>query len=136
MATLILFTYIGCDADFTSLVRQGYYTEAERSVYLPGRISGQAIVNVVFALPIICFAVIPWTANRIKSDKLNWTTIGVRTLIAWLTLSLLGWAWSFGGVNASYFFTQILPTTAGIIVICGLPIPIAALAFTSHRRHF
>ena len=61
MVGLALVTYIECYADFTSLVQQGYYTEAERAAYLPGRFVGQSIVELVFLLPAISFVVVPLT---------------------------------------------------------------------------
>src|SRR5947209_1899237 len=81
MAGLALLTYIECYADFTSLVQQGYYTEAERAVYLPRRVVGQAIVKLVFLLPAISFVVVPLTTWLIKWGRLTFRDIGLLAII-------------------------------------------------------
>src|SRR5579884_2096442 len=90
MAGLALLTYIECYADFTSLVQQGYYTEAERAVYLPRRAVGQAIVELVFVLPAISFVVVPLTTLLINRRRLTFKDIGQLAILGWLALSLVG----------------------------------------------
>src|SRR5438034_9201053 len=48
MAGLALLTYIETDAHFTWLIEHGYYTEAQRPVYLPRRVIGNVILLLVF----------------------------------------------------------------------------------------
>lgn len=135
MASLAVLTYLACDADFTALVEQGYYTEAQRPVYLPRRVVGQATVELVFLLPIIAFLVIPLTISLIKRDRLSVKEIGYRGLVAWLLLSGIGWVFSHTVVTPPYSFLSFLQSTAVPVLLYGLPIPLAALWFFSpeHR---
>src|SRR5690606_33553710 len=50
---LAVLSYVDGDATFTDLIQQGYYTEAERSLYLPQRVVGSAILTLIFVLPAI-----------------------------------------------------------------------------------
>jgi hypothetical protein len=77
MIGLALLSYIECYADFTSLVEQGYYNEAERAVYLPGRFVGQAVVELVFVLPAISFVVVPLTTWLIRTGRLTFRDTAV-----------------------------------------------------------
>jgi hypothetical protein len=126
MAALALVTYIECYADFTSLVQQGYYTEAERAVYLPRRVVGQAIVELVFLLPAISFVVVPLTTWLIKRGRLTFRDIGLLAITGWFALSLVGWILSLG-ITPPYSFPAILESTAIPVLLYGLPIPVAAI---------
>lgn len=130
---LALLTYIRCNTVFTSLVQEGYYTEAQRSLYLPGRVVGQAVVNLVFVLPAICFVIIPLTTRLIKKSRLTFKRIGLYTAVGWLALSLVGWLWNLMSIIPPYSLLSFLKSTAAPILICGLPIPIAALLFFAPR---
>lgn len=124
MAGLALLTYVETNANFTSLIQQGYYTESERPVYLPRRVVGQALVNLVFVLPLICFVVVPLTTRLIRTGRLGLGEIGLRTVIGWIALSFVGWI-----LVPAYSLPDFLRSTAVPILIYGLPIPIAALLF-------
>lgn len=121
MLGLALLSYIYGYADFTELIREGYYTEAERPVYLPGRLVGRAIVDLVFVLPAICFVVIPLTTKLIRKHRLTWVGIGLRALAGWAGLLVVGYLMSSSALFA------LLADTALPVLIYGLPIPIAAL---------
>lgn len=125
MVGLALVTYVDGDADFTSLVQQGYYTEAERSIYLPRRLVGQAIVTLIFLLPAICFVVVPLTAWLIRRGRLTFKDIGQFAIMGWLVLSLAGWLVSFG-MTPRYSLLSFLVSTPIAVVLYGLPIPVAA----------
>lgn len=128
MAGLSLLTYVECYADFTSLVQQGYYTEAERELYLPRRVVGQATVTLVFLLPAISFGVVPLTTWLIRKGLLTFKDIGLLAIIGWFALSLLGWVFA-----PSNSFLSFLKATAIPVLLYGLPIPVAALWFVSRR---
>jgi hypothetical protein len=127
IAGLALLTYIECYADFTSLVQQGYYTEAQRAVYLPGRVVGQAIVELVFLFPAISFVVVPLTIWLIRRGRLTFKGIGLFAIIGWLVLLLVGWIFSYTVVTPPYSFPSLLQSTAIPVLLYGLPIPVAAL---------
>lgn len=125
MGGLALYTYIECYADFTALVQQGYYTEAERAVYLPGRAVGQAIVELVFVLPAISFVVVPLTTWLIGRGRLTFKEIALLASIGWVALSLVGSIFYFA--LTPYSFLTFLESTAIPVVLYGLPIPLAAI---------
>jgi hypothetical protein len=127
MAGLALLTYIECYADFTSLVQQGYYTEAQRAVYLPGRVVGQAIVELVFLLPAISFVVVPLTTWLIRRARLTFRGIGLFAIIGWFALSLVAWVFNFATITPPYSFPYFLESTAIPVLLYGLPIPVAAI---------
>ncbi|RYE68396.1 MAG: hypothetical protein EOP17_06245 [Rhizobiaceae bacterium] len=127
MAGLALLTYIECYADFTSLIQQGYYTEAERGLYLLRRVVGQAIVTLVFLLPAISFGVVPLTTWLIRRGRLTFKDIGLFVIIGWFALSLVGWVFNFAIITPPYSFPSFLGSTAIPVLLYGLPIPVAAL---------
>lgn len=127
MAGLALLTYIQCYADFTSLVQQGYYTEAERAVYLPSRVAGQATVELAFLLPAISFVVVPLTTSLIRRGRLTFKGIGLLAIIGWFALSLLGWIFNLTTVIPPYSLPSFLASTFIPVLLHALPIPIAAL---------
>jgi hypothetical protein len=134
MAGLALLDYIECYADFTSLVQQGYYTEAERAVYLPGRVVGQAIVDLVILLPAISFVVIPLTTRLVRSGRLTFYEIGRGGIIGWVALSLVGWILNPATVTPPYSFASFLVSNAMSVMLYGLPIPVAALWLLPRQR--
>src|SRR6266542_550519 len=111
MAGLALLTYIECYADFTSLVQQGYYTEAQRAVYLPRRVVGQAIVELVFLLPAIAFVVVSLTTLLIRRGRLTFKGIGLFAIIGWFALSIVGWVFNFATITPPYSFPSFLEST-------------------------
>lgn len=127
MIGLALVTYIECYADFTSLVRQGFYTEAERAAYLAGRFVGQSIVELVFLLPAISFVVVPLTTWLIRRGRLTLKGIGLLAVIGWFALSLVGWILNFAIITPPYSFPAVLESTAIPVLLYGLPIPVAAI---------
>lgn len=127
MIGLALVTYIECYADFTSLVQQGYYTEAERAAYLPGRFVGQSIVELVFLLPTISFVVVPFTTWLIRRDRLTFKNIGLFAIVGWFALSLVGWILSLAIITPPYSFAAFLESTAIPVLLYALPIPVAAI---------
>jgi len=133
MAGLALLTYIECDADFTSLIQEGYYTEAQRPIYLPRRVVGQAIVSLVFVLPLICFAVVPITTRLIRTSRLTLGRIGLRLVIGWVALSFAGWLLSLN-LTPPYALLDLLKSTVVPSLIYGLPIPVAALLLLPRQR--
>jgi hypothetical protein len=135
MIGLALVTYIECYADFTSLVQQGYYTEAERAAYLPGRFVGQSIVELVFLLPAIAFVVVPLTTWLIKRGRLTLKGIGLLAIIGWFALSLVGWIVNLAIIIPPYSFPAFLESTAIPVLLYGLPIPIAAIWLLRPRSH-
>ena len=134
MIGLALLTYIECYADFTSLVEQGYYNEAERAVYLPGRFVGQAVVELVFVLPAISFVVVPLTTWLIRTGRLTFRDTALFAIIGWLALSLVGWILSLG-ITPPYSFPAILESTAMPVLLYGLPIPVMAIWLLRPQRH-
>ncbi|MBV9529313.1 hypothetical protein [Sphingomonas sp.] len=128
MMGLALLTYVYCYADFTSLVSLGYYTEAERPVYLPGRVVGQAVVELVFVLPAICLIVIPLTTRLIRNRRLTWSSIGLRAIAGWIVLLLLG------SLMSPESLLALLTDTVPPVLIYGMPIPIAALLLLPNNR--
>jgi hypothetical protein len=133
MSGMALLTYTECEADFTSLVHDGYYTEAQRPVYLPGRIEGQVILNLVFVLPLICCGVIPWTARLVSTGRLRLGGIAIRAMIGWLVLSFIGWLFNLGFIVPPYPLLHSLTSAVISVLIYGLPVPLAAL-WLSHRN--
>jgi len=131
MLCVALLTYFESAANFSSLIEKGRYTEAQRSEYMPGRILMQAVLNLVFVLPAISFAVIPMTVKVAKANRLTLRLIGFRTLVAWLTLTLIGWAAFLHNVSPRALLVFALATLIPV-VISAVPIPVAALV--SRRR--
>jgi hypothetical protein len=129
MVGLALLTYIESYADFTSLVQQGYYTEAQRAVYLPGRVVGNAIVQLVFLLPVISFVVVPLTTWLIRRNRLAFKGIGLLAILGWFALSLLGWVLNVATITPPYPFPSFLESMAIPVLLYGLPIPVAAFWF-------
>jgi hypothetical protein len=127
MAGLALLTYIECYADFTSLVQQGYNTEAERAVYLPRRVVGQAIVELVFSLPAISFLVVPLTTWLIRRGRLTFKGIGLLAIVGWFALSLAGWIFNLTTIIPPYSLPSFLASTVIPVLLYALPIPVAAL---------
>ncbi len=127
MGGLALLTYIECYADFTSLVQQGYYAEAQRAAYLPGRVVGQAIVELVFLLPVLSFVVVPLTTWLIRMGRLTFKGIGLFAIVGWFALSLMGWVFNFATITPPYSFPSFLESTAIPVLLYGLPIPVAAI---------
>lgn len=124
---LAVLTYITSDATFTELIRQGYYTEAERSLYLPRRIVGSAILNSVFVLPAISFVVVPLTARLGRKRRLTLKWIALYAFAGWLVLSLFGWFLSAGSMVDPFSPTYVMGYTATLVATYGLPIPLMAL---------
>jgi hypothetical protein len=129
MAGLALLTHTERAANFTWLVEHGYYTESQRPVYLPRRVVGQAIVNLVFVLPATCFIVIPCTMRLIRTRRLTLGAIGLRAVIGWIALSLVGWLLNLRTIVPPYELSVFLKSTVVPVLIYGLPIPLAALWF-------
>ena len=130
---LIALAYINGDATFTDLVNQGYYTEAERSLYLPRRVVGSAILTLVIALPAISFIVVPLTARLIRKGRLTLKWIAGYALVSWFILSLLSLLSSARTMVDPFTLTYVMGCTATPVIIYGLPIPLIALLFL--RRH-
>ena len=129
MLALAVLSYVNGDATFTELIRQGYYTEAERPLYLPRRIVGAAILNLVFVLPAISFIVVPLTVRLIKKNRLTLKWIARYALAGWLVLLLLGWLLSAGTMVDPFNLVYVMGYTATPVAIYGLPIPFMALLF-------
>ena len=124
---LVFLTYINSEQTFTELIRQGYYIEAERSLYLPRRIVGSAILNSVFVLPAISFVVVPLTARLVRKGRLTLKWIGLHVLAGWLALSVLGWFLSVGSMVDPFSLIYAMGYTASPMAIYGLPIPLVVL---------
>ena len=133
MISLALLTYIESNTAFTSLIQQGYYTEAERAIYLPERVVGQAIVILVLLLPAISFGVVPLTIWFIKRGRLTFKDIGMFLIIGWFALSLVGWIFSFAILTPPYSFPSFLGCTAIPVILYGSPIPVASIYFFRPR---
>lgn len=127
MIGLAALVYIECDADFTSLVQQGYYTEAERATYLPRRVVGQAIVELVFVLPAISFVVVPLTTRLIRRGGLTLKAIGLLAAVGWFSLSVLGWTINLTTITPPFSLASFLESTAIPVVLYALPVPVAAI---------
>jgi hypothetical protein len=134
IAGLALLTYIECYADFTSLVQQGYYTEAQRPMYLPGRVVGQGIVELVFLLPAVSFVVVPLTTWLIRKGRLTFKGVGLFAIIGWFALSLVGWIFNLAIITPPYSFPYFLESTALSVLLYGLPIPVAAIWLLPPKR--
>jgi hypothetical protein len=130
---LAVLSYIDGNATFTDLIEQGYYTEAERSLYLPRRVVGSAILTMVFVLPAISFIVVPLTARLIRKGRLTLKWIALYAIVSWLVLSLLGLLLSARTMVDPFALTAVMGYTAIPVLIYGLPIPLMALLFL--RRH-
>ena len=125
-AGLALTTYVICDADFTDLVRQGHYAEAERAIYLPRRTIGQLIVNLMFALPIVAFIVIPWTRRVVADRRLSLAAVGFRVVMAWTVISALAFVAGIGGRMESFDPLLYSALVTMPFFMCGLPIALVA----------
>lgn len=134
MAGLAFITYIEGYADFTSLIQQGYYTEAQRAVYLPGRLVGQAILQIVFVLPAISFVVVPLTTWLIRRDRLSFKRVGLFAVTGWLALAIVGWLINLGIIAPAYSLPSFLISTAAPVLLYGLAIPIAAIWLLPSKR--
>jgi len=134
MAGLALLTYIESYADFTSLVQQGYYTEAQRAIYLPGRLVGQAILQLVFVLPAMSFVVVPLTTWLIRRSLLSFKRVGLLAVAGWLALAIFGWLIRLGSIAPPYSLTSFLTSTAVPVLLYGLAIPIAAIWLLPPKR--
>lgn len=126
---LTLRTYAECYSDFTALIEQGYYTEAQRGIFLPGRFAAQEIVNILFVLPFICFLVIPITASMIIKDRLNLRSISIFAVFGWIAMSLVGWLFNLALIEPPYALSHFLRSAGISILAYGLPIPIGATLF-------
>jgi hypothetical protein len=135
MVGLALYTYIECYADFTSLVQQGYYTEAERAVYLPRRWVGQAIVELVFVLPAISFVVVPLTTWLIRRGRLTFKHVGLLSIIGWFTLSLVGSIFNLAIISPPDSLPDLLVSSPIPVLLYGLPIPMAAIWLLPPKGH-
>lgn len=129
MTGLVILSYVDASDDFTSLIQGGYYTEAQRPTYLPGRAVGQVILNLVFILPAICLVIVPWTVRLIRKGRLRFTAIGIRALMGWIVLSVSGWVLFRAVVVPPDTLSDFLKSAVIPVLIYGLPIPIAALFF-------
>ncbi len=132
MFCVAVLTYIESAANFSWLVEHGRYSEFHWSDYMPRRITTQAILNLVFVLPAISFAIIPMTVKLVKARRLTWRVIGLRALIGWLSLSLIGW---LGFLHSTQLRAVLVFALATLIpvAICALPIPASALLFFRRR---
>jgi hypothetical protein len=133
MIILQFLTYTATFEDFTWLVQHGYYTEAQRPVYLPRRVVGNVIVQLVFVLPPICFVVIPCTARLLRTHRLTLWAIGVRAAIGWLALIPIGWLLHRGTIIPPYSLLGSMKSDIVAVLIYGLPIPLTTLWFF-HRK--
>ena len=131
---LAALTYVNSDAMFTELIRQGYYTEAERALYLPRRVVGSAILVSVFVLPTISFVVVPLTARLIRTRRLTIKWITLYSLAGWLILLLLGWLLSAGTMVDPFSLIHVMGYTAAPVAFYGLPIPLMTLLFLRKER--
>lgn len=131
---LVVLAYINSEATFTELIRQGYYTKAERSLYLPRRIVGSAILTSVFVLPAISFVVVPLTARLVRKSRLTLKWIGIYALGGWLALSLLGWFLSAGSMVDPFSLIYVMGYTATPVAVYGLPTPLTALVLLRKLR--
>ena len=132
MLCIAFLTYIESAANFSWLVDHGRYTEFQWSDYMPGRIATQAVLNLTFVLPAISFAVIPMTVKLVKLRRLTLRLIGLRVLIGWLALCVIGWAAFLHNVQLAAVLVFALATLIPV-VICAVPIPLAALLFFRRR---
>lgn len=132
MLCVAFLTYLESAANFSWLVDHGRYTEFQWSDYMPGRIATQAVLNLTFVLPAISFAVIPMTVKLVKLRRLTLRLIGVRVLIGWLALCVIGWAAFLHNVQLAAVLVFALATLIPV-VICAVPIPLAALLFFRRR---
>lgn len=130
---LAVLSYANGDATFTDLIQQGYYTEADRSLYLPRRVVGSAILTSVFVLPAISFIVVPLTASLIRKGRLTLKWIALYALVSWLSLSLLGLLLSARTMVDPFALPHVMGYTATPVIIYGLPIPLMALLFLRRR---
>lgn len=126
---LVVLSYLNSAATFTSLIQQGYYTEAQRALYLPRRIVGDAVLNMVLVLPAISFVVVPLTVRLIEKNRLTLGWIARYILAGWLALSLFGWLLSARTMVDPFTLIYAMGYTAIPVVIYGLPIPFIALLF-------
>lgn len=133
MVCIAALTYVESAANFSSLVKMGRYTETQWSEYMPMRIVTQAVLNLVFVLPAICFAVIPMTVKLVKAKRLTLRLIGVRALIGWLALCIIGWVLFLHTTDPRALMVFSLSTLIPV-VICAVPIPLAALVFFRRRE--
>ena len=124
---LVVVAHVTSEATFTELIRQGYYTEAERSLYIPRRIVGSAILNSVFVLPAISFIVVPLTARLARKRRLTLKWIALYALAGWLVLSLLGWFSSAPSMVGPFYPLYVMGYTATPVATYGLPIPLMTL---------
>lgn len=129
IAGLAVLSYLSSAANFTALIQQGYYTESERSIYLPRRVMGQTILSAVFVLPAICFVVIPLTVSLIKKNRLTLKWIALYTVTGWLVLSVLGWLLNHATFIHPLPLLNVMAFTAIPVLIHALPIPVTALLF-------
>lgn len=134
MVSLAVLTYLASYAEFTALVHQGFYTEAQRPVYLPRRVVGQAIINLVFLLPTICFVVVPLTVWLIRRERLTFKNIGFFAILGWFVLSFVGWVSSYKVATPLYSFPSFLQSMALPVLLYGLPIPVTALWLFSPKK--
>ncbi len=126
---LTLITYAECYSDFTALIEQGYYTEAQRSIFLPRRVAGQEIVNILFVLPFIFVIIVPITARMILKDRLNLRRIAIFAVVGWIAMSLVGWLLNLALIEPPYALSHFLRSAGISILAYGLPVPIAATLF-------
>jgi hypothetical protein len=127
MVGLAFLTYVEGDLEFTALVQQGYYNEVQRAEYLPRRMVGAAILQLVFLLPVISFVVVPLTSWLVRRRRLTFRGVGLFAIVGWLALSMLGWLISLVTFTPLYPFPSYLGFTVAPVLLYGLPIPIAAM---------
>ncbi len=132
MLCVALLTYLESAANFSWLIEHGRYTEFQWSDYMPGRITTQAILNLVFVLPAISFAIVPMTVKLVKLRRLTLRLIGLRVLIGWLALTLIGWLVFLHKVQLAAVLVFSLATLIPV-VISAVPIPLAALLYFRAR---
>ena len=132
MLCVAFLTYVESAANFSWLIEHGRYTEFQWSDYMPGRITTQAILNLTFVLPALSFAVIPMTVKLVKARGLTLRVIGLRVLIGWLSLCVIGWAVFLHSVQPAAVLVFALSTLIPV-VICAVPVPLAAFLFFRRR---
>jgi hypothetical protein len=89
---LVGMNFVGCYMDFSKRVASGMLTESQRWSVVPGWAIYSTILLLVVVLPLLGLVGVPVTATFLKRALLTPRNIAVCTLVVWLALTSVGWA--------------------------------------------
>lgn len=124
---LLIIEYFDTAADLSSLIQQGYYTEAEGVLYFSRRYEGNVYAGLFFVLPFVCCLVVPICAKLVLAQRLSWQIVLIYSVVGWFVLSLLGWLLNLASFTPPISLWNVLGSVGRSMIVYGSPVPVAAL---------